>query len=641
MLHGGFSKDAFVKNVTSAVVLEEELILSWKERGITVADVYSGNWGPCKAITPTFRRLFYETDEEMRLRFLTVDANSVIAELEGGTEAPKKKKKHHTIEPIKDTLPERWKPLLERQCDSPKPLFIFWKEGTLVTAIEGVNTPSICEIVQDLTTIKVPASEFITNADLLETWGQFFNPGESEIKWEHFTVALNAVCMLTVPLDDEETTKLKKQLKVERDRVVHAQELQNWVGPAPGTMLQAFTTLLPGYEARAIRVRLEQEAEARRQQEERERLERERIEQERRAAEEKERKEAEARRILTIAALTELPPSEPSSRSGSVTGSRAMTPADKPAEGAGDGEKGEEGEKPEGEGEAKKEGEAAEGAAGATEGTDANNDTAKAEATEEGKEQSKAEGEEKPTEGEAAKDKEKTDEGEKKEGDPPKDGKDNQNPDEQARPPTAGFEGGAEKPKDDKPEDEKPNEEKPAEQTEKTETKPTEGENAAKPADGEGEAKPEASAAPAEGEKKAEEAPAESNANKDAAVEQPSEAEKKPEEKPENEKPAEEKTEGKADVSFEGVIVGDGDVAKLQEYLTAGGDVNALVDAKKKETLLHWAAAKGNIELAVALLDAKADFNLKNADGQTPIFVAQEESHMPLVQKMLDRGIPF
>eukprot|EP00993_Chasmostoma_nieuportense_P000358 NODE_1330_length_1549_cov_21.690577_g1258_i0.p1 GENE.NODE_1330_length_1549_cov_21.690577_g1258_i0~~NODE_1330_length_1549_cov_21.690577_g1258_i0.p1 ORF type:complete len:509 (-),score=130.35 NODE_1330_length_1549_cov_21.690577_g1258_i0:22-1503(-) len=255
--------EAILTDIRSAVQFEEELQYAWKEDGIVVADIYSSVWGPCSAIQHTFHRLYLEADTPTRLRFLTVSADSVLDELEGKVSGRRERQRLNNADDLPDTLPGCWQPVLEQCRERAMPLFMFWKEGCLVQKIEGVNTPLLCEVVKELSAVHTPASDHLTNSHLLELWNEHFSPTLSEVKWEHFLAALQSICKLTVPLTMEEVVLLRKRLNVDpTQRIVSAQELQAWVGP--GTVMQAFTVLVPGYEDRAIQVRIEEEAEAKR-----------------------------------------------------------------------------------------------------------------------------------------------------------------------------------------------------------------------------------------------------------------------------------------------------------------------------------------------------------------------------------------
>ena len=55
-------------------------------------------------------------------------------------------------------------------------------------------------------------------------------------------------------------------------------------------------------------------------------------------------------------------------------------------------------------------------------------------------------------------------------------------------------------------------------------------------------------------------------------------------------------------------------------------------------TPLHWAALKGRIRMAEALLDQKADINAKDSNGHTPLYLAMRHGHPLLVQLLKNRG---
>eukprot|EP00906_Rhabdomonas_costata_P034797 RCo048940 len=247
-------KDNIAKDVTTVAQLQEQLQLSAREGGISVVDAYSTKWGFCRAIAPTFRRLFLEADEATKLRFITADVTQILADYDkaeaaGGAHAKAGKKE------LAETTPEFWVPLLRKHEGKAKPAFFFFKEGKLVKSIEGCATPQIINLLKDMTTVKTPADEFIQNPTLLEFWGENFNASDSEVPLDRFQQALNSVCKLTVPLNDAELTLLKETLHIKPAQilVVHAESLQKWVGD--GTLMQAFTSTFPLYEERAIQAR--------------------------------------------------------------------------------------------------------------------------------------------------------------------------------------------------------------------------------------------------------------------------------------------------------------------------------------------------------------------------------------------------
>lgn len=256
-------QQAFAKDITSATEFEQELQLSWKEGGITVVDVYSTIWGPCRAIQPTFRRLFLEADDTVKLRFLTADSTLILKELSDSAQSAQTAVRREiprpkNLEAVKETLPAHWTPILQAHEGKPKPLFLFWKEGRLAHQIDGVHTPEIVEMVRNLAAVKTHADEYLTNLLLLDNWCEYFSREDSEVKFDAFVSALTAICMLSVPLAPDELATLRDALKIGRNGTVSAANLQKWVGNEM-TLTQAFARLLPGYEERAMAVRLHDE----------------------------------------------------------------------------------------------------------------------------------------------------------------------------------------------------------------------------------------------------------------------------------------------------------------------------------------------------------------------------------------------
>ena len=82
--------------------------------------------------------------------------------------------------------------------------------------------------------------------------------------------------------------------------------------------------------------------------------------------------------------------------------------------------------------------------------------------------------------------------------------------------------------------------------------------------------------------------------------------------------------------------VAQGDVAKLNALLKAGGDANARDD--KGDTLLMKAAEKGTIDLIKLLLENKADIDARSLEDQyTALYKAAENGHTEAVNLLLDQ----
>jgi hypothetical protein len=83
---------------------------------ILVVDVYTGWWGPCKAMASAFRRIFFE-NEEAQLKLVTADAEKIGA--------------------------------LSKFKGRSRPCFLFFKDGKRIDAatIVGINLPLLSSLV--------------------------------------------------------------------------------------------------------------------------------------------------------------------------------------------------------------------------------------------------------------------------------------------------------------------------------------------------------------------------------------------------------------------------------------------------------------------------------------------------------------
>mmetsp|Transcript_10445 Transcript_10445/g.11919 ORF Transcript_10445/g.11919 Transcript_10445/m.11919 type:complete len:714 (-) Transcript_10445:22-2163(-) len=246
-----------VKDCRSAVQFEQELQISYAQRGVAIVDIYSAEWGSCRAISETFRRLATEQGDGVHLRFLAAECHSILASLKQ-PEEQRNPQRPKNIENIRDTLPEGWQSILEERKGQSKPYFLFYKEGKKCGFVEGVNTPQIRLMVKDLCTVKTPASEFISNPRLQEFWDENFNPEESEIPVEKFFKGLQAACKYTVSFQDTEKQALLDAVGVPKDakeKLVTADLLQKWFGDDDVKTIQVLVVeIIPEYESRAAAV---------------------------------------------------------------------------------------------------------------------------------------------------------------------------------------------------------------------------------------------------------------------------------------------------------------------------------------------------------------------------------------------------
>jgi len=77
-------------------------------------------------------------------------------------------------------------------------------------------------------------------------------------------------------------------------------------------------------------------------------------------------------------------------------------------------------------------------------------------------------------------------------------------------------------------------------------------------------------------------------------------------------------------------------LTETEAYLRGGGPV----DARDSDgwTRLHYAAARGQAEVATRLLEARADPNAATADGATPLHLAGGAGRLHVVSRLLDAG---
>jgi hypothetical protein len=82
--------------------------------------------------------------------------------------------------------------------------------------------------------------------------------------------------------------------------------------------------------------------------------------------------------------------------------------------------------------------------------------------------------------------------------------------------------------------------------------------------------------------------------------------------------------------------VGDGNAAKVRELLKRGANPNAM--DKYGSTPLHFAAAKGYVDVARLLLEHGADANAKDKEGWTPLHLAALWGHADAARLLLEHG---
>ncbi|RNF06025.1 hypothetical protein TraAM80_04179 [Trypanosoma rangeli] len=231
-----------LKDVTTALQLEQELQLSQAQHGVAVLDVYSSEWGNTKVLSETFRRLYTDAGDQMHLRFYSVECNSVLESLKF-PEEQRNPQRPKNLELCRETLPTFWEGILLGRRGKSKSYFVFYKEGKRRAFIEGVDTPKIVSCVRELCRIQKPAEECTSNAELLKFWDQYFSAAESEVFFESFVSAVQDHIAAKRPFTERERKTLAEAVGAADGKVL-IQALEAWIGDNE-TIESAFTHLFP------------------------------------------------------------------------------------------------------------------------------------------------------------------------------------------------------------------------------------------------------------------------------------------------------------------------------------------------------------------------------------------------------------
>ncbi|KAG5464148.1 hypothetical protein LSCM1_00328 [Leishmania martiniquensis] len=233
-----------VKNITTASELESELQLSQAQHGVAVLDVYNAEWGHCKALSDTFRRLFTDSGDLVHLRFFAVECTAVLESLNDPEEAKARRPRLKGAEFSKDTLVDYWKAILEQRQNHSKPFFAFYKEGRMRAQLEGIDTPKICRIVHDLCKQQNAASEYVTNADVLNFWESNFSLSEHEVSVGEFAHAVRVLLGASAAeLSEADLADIATEVQSASGPTVTAADLQSFVGDS-GQVREAILNIL-------------------------------------------------------------------------------------------------------------------------------------------------------------------------------------------------------------------------------------------------------------------------------------------------------------------------------------------------------------------------------------------------------------
>ncbi|KAH8616605.1 hypothetical protein ERJ75_000457400 [Trypanosoma vivax] len=217
-----------VRDITSAVKLEQELQNSRTQHAITVFYVYSSECGQSKALSETFRGLYTDAGDQIYLRFLSVDCNAVLDSLEEAEE-----QKAPCLAPCEEACPDAlsafWKSILEGRRGKSKSYFVFCKEWTIRTSIEGINTPKMLKCVNYLCTPQTPVKDRTSNEGLLDFWLRYFTASESEVFWDSFLRAVLDHTSANRPLTEMESNAPAENIGV-RSGNVSIDAIEKWMG---------------------------------------------------------------------------------------------------------------------------------------------------------------------------------------------------------------------------------------------------------------------------------------------------------------------------------------------------------------------------------------------------------------------------
>lgn len=220
-----------VKVIDTANEFQTALELGQVQRGVVVLDVFNAEWGHCKAISETFRRLFTDAGDEISIRFYAVECNKILHTLRNPDPHQPPRLKPKQIEFHLDTTPACWESILEGRQDHSKPYFVYYKEGKIRGHQEGVDTPKIYNSIHRLCATQAPASKSISDPALLEFWNTHFSAGESVVTSTEFFSALEKTLGMGSPvlLQDVERAKIE-ELAGDSKGNISAEGLQKWIG---------------------------------------------------------------------------------------------------------------------------------------------------------------------------------------------------------------------------------------------------------------------------------------------------------------------------------------------------------------------------------------------------------------------------
>lgn len=222
------SNKEVVKVIQTASHFQMEIELAQAHHGVAVVDVFNAEWGHCKALNETFRRLFTDAGDDIYIRFLAVECNAVLQTLRNPDPHQAALEKPKTMAYHPDTNSAHWEPILEAQVNHSKPYFFFYKEGKVRGHMIGVDTPKIYKFIRGLCATQEPASKFITNQSLMNFWVKHFSEVESEVTSNELFLSLMKDRVSKEDFTPEQIQSIEF-FAGSKAGMINAEGLQKWV----------------------------------------------------------------------------------------------------------------------------------------------------------------------------------------------------------------------------------------------------------------------------------------------------------------------------------------------------------------------------------------------------------------------------
>jgi thiol-disulfide isomerase/thioredoxin len=138
------------KVISTAEELDAEMREAKEDDMLLILEVFSAWCGPCEAIMPTMKKLYLSPDYPIEIKYLSVDADATLKDLENTREnAGFTTGEAMTVMGIideisrEDVLAQRWARLIDPWRRTVEPVFLILRQGHLVSVVEGCNAPQL------------------------------------------------------------------------------------------------------------------------------------------------------------------------------------------------------------------------------------------------------------------------------------------------------------------------------------------------------------------------------------------------------------------------------------------------------------------------------------------------------------------